>query len=166
MNNIYLVGFMGTGKTTVGKAISVKTGRVFKDLDDLIEERENKKISEIFLENTEEYFRKVESEVIADIGKKNDLIIATGGGAVINPLNYHNLKKSGILVTLAASPESIYERVTNSAHRPLLNVSNPLEEIKRLMFERAYYYIKSDYIIDTTDRSIDETVEQILELIK
>ena len=166
MNNVYIVGFMGTGKTTVGKGISARTGRDFKDLDDLIEERENKKISDIFFEHGEEYFRRVESEVIADVARQSDLVIATGGGAVMDSTNYQNLKKSGVLITLAASPETVYERVKNSSHRPLLNVPNPLEEIKRLMFERAYHYVKSDYIIDTTDKSVDEVVEEILGFIK
>jgi len=163
--NIYLVGFMGTGKSTVGRVLADKTGKIFRDLDDMIEDRENKKIVDIFEEKGEEYFRKLESEVIDEISKSKNFVVATGGGAVVNPINFKKLKESGVLISLAASPEAIYERVKDSKDRPLLNVGNPIEEIKRMMFERAYYYIKSDYIIETTDRSIEEIVEEILELI-
>lgn len=163
--NIYLVGFMGTGKSTVGRVLADKTGKIFRDLDDMIEDRENKKIVDIFEEKGEEYFRKLESEVIDEISKSKNFVVATGGGAVVNPINFKKLKESGVLISLAASSEAIYERVKDSKDRPLLNVGNPIEEIKRMMFERAYYYIKSDYIIETTDRSIEEIVEEILELI-
>lgn len=163
--NIYLVGFMGTGKSTVGRALADKTGKIFKDLDDIIEERENKKIVDIFEEKGEEYFRRLESEVIEEVSKSKNYVVATGGGAIVNPTNFQKLKESGVLISLAASPEAIYERVKDSKDRPLLNVENPIEEIKRMMFERAYYYIKSDHIIETTDRSIEQIVEEILELI-
>ncbi|MCB4203444.1 shikimate kinase [Deferribacterales bacterium Es71-Z0220] len=163
--NIYLVGFMGAGKSTVGRALADKTGKIFKDLDDIIEERENKKIVDIFEEKGEEYFRRLESEVIEEVSKSKNYVVATGGGAIVNPTNFQKLKESGVLISLAASPEAIYERVKDSKDRPLLNVENPIEEIKRMMFERAYYYIKSDHIIETTDRSIEEIVEEILELI-
>ncbi|MBC7197387.1 MAG: shikimate kinase, partial [Deferribacterales bacterium] len=162
--NIYLVGFMGTGKSTVGRALADKTGKIFKDLDDIIEERENKKIVDIFEEKGEEYFRRLESEVIEEVSKSKNYVVATGGGAIVNPTNFQKLKESGVLISLAASPEAIYERVKDSKDRPLLNVENPIEEIKRMMFERAYYYIKSDHIIETTDRSIEEIVEESLEL--
>jgi shikimate kinase len=165
MKNIYLVGFMGTGKSTVGRALAKRLDRVFKDLDDLIEEKENKKIAEIFEEKGEEYFRKIESEVINEISRKENFVIATGGGAVVNKENYKRLKESGVLISLAASPEEIYERTKNSKNRPLLNVQNPIEEIKRLMFERAYYYIKSDHIIDTTGLSVEDVVDEIMEII-
>ncbi|MDK2791249.1 MAG: shikimate kinase [Deferribacteres bacterium] len=165
MKNIYLVGFMGTGKSTVGRALAKRLDRVFKDLDDLIEEKENKKIAEIFEEKGEEYFRKIESEVINEISRKEKFVIATGGGAVVNEENYKRLKESGVLISLVASPEEIYERTKNSKNRPLLNVQNPIEEIKRLMFERAYYYIKSDHIIDTTGLSVEDVVDEIMEII-
>lgn len=165
MKNIYLVGFMGTGKSTVGRALAKRLDRVFKDLDDLIEEKENKKIAEIFEEKGEEYFRKIESEVINEISRKENFVIATGGGAVVNEENYKRLKESGVLISLVASPEEIYERTKNSKNRPLLNVQNPIEEIKRLMFERAYYYIKSDHIIDTTGLSVEDVVDEIMEII-
>jgi len=166
MKNIYLVGFMGTGKSTVGKALAKVLNKEFKDLDELIEERENRKIVEIFEKFGEQYFREVETAVVRDISEKEDLVIATGGGVVVNEENFSLLKKSGTLITLVASPETIYERIKDSIERPLLNVENPLDTIKRMMFERAYYYIKSDFIVETTDREIEDIISEICELIK
>lgn len=166
MKNIYLVGFMGTGKSTVGKALAKVLNKEFKDLDELIEERENRKIVEIFDQFGEQYFREVETAVVRDISEKEDLVIATGGGVVVNEENFSLLKKSGTLITLVASPETIYERIKDSIERPLLNVENPLDTIKRMLFERAYYYIKSDFIVDTTDREIEDIISEICELIK
>ena len=166
MKNIYLVGFMGTGKSTVGKALAKVLNKEFKDLDELIEERENRKIVEIFEKFGEQYFREVETAVVRDISEKEDLVIATGGGVVVNEENFSLLKKSGTLITLVASPETIYERIKDSIERPLLNVENPLDTIKRMLFERAYYYIKSDFIVDTTDREIEDIISEICELIK
>lgn len=166
MKNIYLVGFMGTGKSTVGKALAKVLNKEFKDLDELIEERENRKIVEIFEQFGEQYFREVETAVVREISEKENLVIATGGGVVVNEENFSLLKKSGTLITLVASPEAIYERIKDSIERPLLNVENPLDTIKRMLFERAYYYIKSDFIVDTTEREIDDIISEICELIK
>jgi len=166
MKNIYLVGFMGTGKSTVGKALAKVLNKEFKDLDELIEERENRKIVEIFDQFGEQYFREVETAVVRDISERENLVIATGGGVVVNEENFSLLKKSGTLITLVASPEAIYERIKDSTERPLLNVENPLDTIKRMLFERAYYYIKSDFIVDTTEREIDDIISEICELIK
>lgn len=166
MKNIYLVGFMGTGKSTVGKALAKVLNKEFKDLDELIEEREKIKIVEIFEQFGEQYFREVETAVVREISEKENLVIATGGGVVVNEENFSLLKKSGTLITLVASPEAIYERIKDSTERPLLNVENPLDTIKRMLFERAYYYIKSDFIVDTTEREIDDIISEICELIK
>jgi shikimate kinase len=166
MKNIYLVGFMGTGKSTVGKALAKVLNKEFKDLDELIEEREKIKIVEIFEQFGEQYFREVETAVVREISEKENLVIATGGGVVVNEENFSLLKKSGTLITLVASPETIYERIKDSIERPLLNVENPLDTIKRMLFERAYYYIKSDFIVDTTDREIEDIISEICELIK
>jgi shikimate kinase len=166
MKNIYLVGFMGTGKSTVGKALAKVLNKEFKDLDELIEERENRKIVEIFEQFGEQYFREVETAVVREISERENLVIATGGGVVVNEENFSLLKKSGTLITLVASPEAIYERIKDSIERPLLNVENPLDTIKRMLFERAYYYIKSDFIVDTTEREIDDIISEICELIK
>jgi shikimate kinase len=166
MKNIYLVGFMGTGKSTVGKALAKVLNKEFKDLDELIEEREKRKIVEIFEQFGEQYFREVETAVVREISERENLVIATGGGVVVNEENFSLLKKSGTLITLVASPEAIYERIKDSIERPLLNVENPLDTIKRMLFERAYYYIKSDFIVDTTEREIDDIISEICELIK
>lgn len=161
--NIYLIGFMGTGKTTVGKALASKLNKKFSDLDDLIVKKTGKQIVEIFREDGEDEFRKIETEVLKDINEKDDFVVATGGGVLTTEGNYEIMKSNGIIITLAASPEAIYERLKNDETRPLLMVDNVIDEIKRLMFERAPLYIKADYIVDTTERPIDEIVNEIVE---
>jgi len=166
MGNIILVGFMGTGKTTVGKALAKRLGYRFVDMDDIIEEREGMKISEIFEKKGEQYFRRGESEVAADIPLRSDLVVAAGGGAVINEENVRNMKKNGVMFCLFASPERIFERTKGHTHRPLLNVGDPLGKISELLAKRAEYYARADHRIDTTDLSVNEVVGRIEEHLK
>ena len=165
MKNIYIMGFMGTGKTTVGKALAKKLGKDFIDLDNEIELYEGMSINEIFEEKGEDYFRQIETKVLKEIAEKKDLIVSTGGGSIVTHGNLEIVKSSGILITLMASPEEILRRVSGNNDRPLLNVGNPLETIKKLLFERAPFYIKADYIIETTNKNIEEVVEEILEIL-
>ncbi|MCA1927802.1 MAG: shikimate kinase [Calditerrivibrio sp.] len=162
MKNIFFIGFMGTGKTTISKLVSEKLGMKWVDLDEIITKRENKNIVNIFKENGEQYFRELEREVLREIADEGGYVVSTGGGIVIVNENMEIMKKNGIVVTLAASPEVIFERVKDDQDRPLLQVSNPMEEIKRLMFERAHFYIKGDIIIDTSYGSPEELAEEII----
>ncbi|TYB33425.1 shikimate kinase [Flexistipes sinusarabici] len=162
MKNIYLLGFMGSGKTSVGKRLAEKKNMMFIDLDEKIEESEGMSIAEIFAEKGEEYFRDVEKKVLKELSAMDFCIVATGGGAVVDPENLQTMKDSGVTVSLLASPEIVYERVKNSNLRPLLNVENPIDEIKKLMFERAGFYIKSDIVVDTSDLSVDEAADEII----
>ncbi len=162
MKNIYIMGFMGTGKTSVGKALAEKLNKEFIDLDNEIELYEGMSISEIFEQKGEDYFRKIETEVLKEVADKENYIVSTGGGSIVTHGNLEIVKNSGILITLMASPEEILKRVSGNNDRPLLNVDDPLDAIKRLLFERAPFYIKADYIIETTEKSIDEVVEEIL----
>lgn len=166
MKNIILVGFMGTGKTAAGKSLARRLKMKFVDIDGLIEEREGMKISDIFASKGEPYFRKAEREIIEEISARSGLVIAAGGGAVIDEDNVKNLKSSGIMVCLAARPDKIFERTKGHVHRPLLNVSDPREKIAELLAKRAEYYARADHRIDTTDLSIDEVVTKIAELVK
>ncbi|KAA0258395.1 shikimate kinase [Deferribacter autotrophicus] len=163
--NIYLIGFMGTGKTTVGKILAEKLGRKFYDLDELIERKAGKSIRDIFIDDGEEHFRKIETEVLKEVAGGKGYIIATGGGLLTTEGNYEVMKESGVIITLAASAESIYERLKGDESRPLLMVENVIDEIKRLMFERAPLYIKADYIVDTSDVSPDEVAAEIMEFL-
>ncbi len=157
---------MGTGKTAVGRALARRLKMKFVDMDGLIEEREGMKISDIFASKGEPYFRKAEMEIVKEISAQPGLVIAAGGGAVIDEDNVKNLKSSGIMVCLAARPDKILERTKGHVHRPLLNVSDPREKISELLAVRAEYYARADHRIDTTDLSIDEVVKKIVEIAK
>ena len=141
--NIYLIGFMGVGKSTVAKMLSDKLDFELIDTDIEIEKRENRSINEIFSQNGEEYFREKEKELIEELSKKDNMIISCGGGIIKSDVNIVNMKKSGSVVLLEASPEIIYNRVKDDNNRPLL-VSNPgIEGIKKLMKEREESYNKA-----------------------
>ena len=160
-SNIVLVGFMGTGKSVVGKKLARALKREFIDTDKIIENRAGKTISDIFADDGEIYFRDLEAEVIRDISGKENSVIITGGGAVLRDENINNLKKNGIIFCLKALPEIIYNRVRNDIKRPLLQVENPLEKIKEMLEQRKKYYDKADYIIDTSEMTADEVVKEI-----
>lgn len=165
--NIVLVGFMGTGKTEVGMLLAQKLNMRFIDTDKLIEEREKDRIVRIFQVKGEEYFRKIEEEVIEEISNYKNCVIATGGGAVIREKNYLNLKKNGILICLTATPEEIYKRTLPKKDRPLLMKSkNVIETIRELLEIRKPYYQKADHTIDTTNKKVEKIVDEIMEIIK
>ena len=166
MKNIILFGFMGTGKTSIGKALSAKLGMEFADMDDLIESREKMTISAIFEKKGEPYFRQVECEVAEDVAKRSDLVVATGGGVVLNYDNVKTLESTGIGICLNASPETIYARVKNQRHRPLIAVENPLERIRQLLEYRQPFYAKVKHQVDTNLLTIDDIVEEIIEIIR
>lgn len=165
-NNIYLIGFMGTGKTVVGKKVAEIMGRFFLDIDVEIEKVFKCAISEIFDKYGEKEFRKKESDMLGSITGRSNLVVSTGGGIVLNIENLEKMKKSGLVVTLIARPEIICERLREDTSRPLLachDEKEKLEEIKRLLFMRAGLYIKGDYIIDTSDLDSDIVAQKIID---
>lgn len=166
MRNIYLLGFMGTGKTAVGKALAKRLSWKFLDLDDLIEEREGTKIVDIFAKKGEPYFRDVESQVLRETIDREDLVIACGGGIVLNEDNIKLIEDKDFAICLDAAPGVIYERTKKFAHRPLLNVENPQGRIKELLNKRAPFYAKVKTHIDTSDLNVEEVVDKIAEMIK
>ena len=139
-NNIVLCGFMGCGKSTVGKRVAKKLGFKFINGDTYIEQKESKTISEIFSENGEEYFRKVESDAMVELSKKSNTVIATGGGAVINPKSAESLKQTGLLIFIEVTPETVIERLKNDTTRPLLQQPDKETAIKELMLKRYPIY--------------------------
>lgn len=166
MDNIYLVGFMGTGKTTVGEILSRKLKREFVETDRIIEKKEGLGIPAIFSIKGEAYFRKVEKEVLKDIASKDNLVVSCGGGIVIDKYNITLLRKTGIMVCLKARPSVIYERTKSYKHRPLLNVKNPMERIKELLQERERFYKKAHIFIDTSDIPPQKVAEEITHRLK
>jgi 3-dehydroquinate synthase len=161
---IVLTGFMGTGKTSVGKELSRQLGYRFIDTDVLIEEREGKPISLIFKDKGEAYFRKLEQATVEEVSKIRNIVIATGGGIIKNRKNVENLGRRGIIVWLKADPEIILKRVmTEGGKRPLLDVKEPLEEINKLLSERLPLYRQADTSVDTNYITPQETAQEIME---
>ncbi|MCS7215593.1 MAG: shikimate kinase [Thermodesulfovibrio sp.] len=160
--NIILIGFMGTGKSTVGKLVSEKLRYIFIDIDELIEKTVGMKISEIFKRFGEARFRDIETEMIKLLIKKRGQVISTGGGVVLREENMLNLKKSGILFCLKANENTIFERIKNCKNRPLIQVENPQERIKKLMDERRPFYEQADFVIDTNGLSPEEVAITII----
>lgn len=166
MKNIYIVGFMGTGKTSAGKELAKRLSRDFLDLDNLIEEKEKMPIAEIFKQKGEPYFRKIEKEAVKEVSLKEDLVVSCGGGAVVDTENLARLKKSGVIICLKADVDTIIKRTKANLKRPLLNVENPRESIEKLLKEREPFYSQSDYAIDTTDINIKQAVDKIIKIIE
>lgn len=155
---------MGTGKTSVGRALGRQLGYRFIDTDTLIEEREGMPISLIFKKKGEDYFRRVERATVEEISLLSNVVIATGGGVIKNRNNVEDLGRKGIIVWLKADPEIILKRVmTEGGKRPLLDVEEPLSEIKKLLKERLPLYEQADLCIDTNYITQEETAREIIE---
>ena len=165
MKNIYIVGFMGTGKTVIGKILAQKLGKDFIETDEKIESRQGKKIVDIFSQNGEEYFRALEKEIIRKLSSQKDLVISCGGGLICNRENLELLKSTGLVFCLRASAETIHERTKKDKNRPLLNVNNSLDKIKNLLQERTSCYAQAHYAIDTEGISPDEIVRKIISIL-
>ena len=165
--NVALIGFMGVGKTAVGEALAKKLNRKFVELDLLIERKAGRSIPEIFQQDGEVAFRELEIEVTKEIAKEKYLVIACGGGIVLNKINIDRLKKEGIIVYLTASPRAILKRVSEEGQRPLLEVDNPTLTIRELLkFRKPFYERATDIKIDTSKLDIDSVVEQIISKVK
>lgn len=162
--NIALIGFMGTGKTTIATAVASRLNMRYVSTDELIEKREKRTINEIFTKSGEEYFRGVESEIIREACGMENTVIDAGGGAVMREENLKNLKSTGIVIALTADEKTIMERTKKYKHRPLLNVGDPKRKIKELLARRAPLYAKADYIVDTGKLTERQTVEKIIEI--
>ena len=137
---IYLTGFMGSGKSVVAKELRRALSFPMLDMDEEIERREKRSISEIFAAEGEGYFREVETAVLRDLSGRDILIIACGGGVILREENRRIMKESGTTVYLSAKPETIYSRVFQSTTRPLLRGKKSVEEIREMMEERRPYY--------------------------
>ena len=164
MPNIVLVGFMGTGKTVVGQELSKNLNMPMIDTDDVIEEDSGMIISDIFAQLGEPHFRDLESEAVRKVSRLDGYVISAGGGAVIRESNVQEFKKNGIVFCLSATPETIFKRVSYETHRPLLQTENPMKRIRELLEQRAPYYARSDYTIETSKRSVSDIASEIAQI--
>ncbi len=162
IRNIALCGFMGTGKSSVGRLVAEQLRYAFLDTDTVIEARAGKTISQIFEEEGEPAFREWERRIVKELSLRDRTIISTGGGLVIDPENLASLKEHALVVCLWATPESIWSRVKNQNHRPLLKEADPLESIRRLLKERGPFYKQANVLLSTDLRSPREVAQQVL----
>lgn len=163
--NIFLIGFMGSGKSTIARLLAKETGKELIEMDETIEKEAGCSINRIFEAHGEVYFRNLESELVARISNKGGAVVSCGGGAVLREENVVNMRKNGTIVYLSATPETIYKRVRNSTHRPLLNGNMNVEYITQLMEKRLpIYEAAADEVVVVDDREKSQIVEKILEL--
>lgn len=161
--NIVLIGFMGTGKSTVSDYLHTAYDMETADTDQMIEEREGKSISAIFSENGEEYFRNLETELLMELQARENTVISCGGGAALRERNVQEMKKIGKIVLLSASPEVILQRVSENDDRPLLRGNKNVEFISQMMEQRrGKYEAAADLTIDTGSRTIEEVCTEIM----
>lgn len=161
IRNLSLIGFMGCGKTSVGRAAAELLDFEFVDTDELIEARNGKRIAQIFEQEGEAAFRKLEEQIVRELADSRRLIIATGGGLPTHQPNLDSLKQHALVVCLWASPEKIYERVKSQSHRPLLNVPDPPARIRELLEQRMPFYKQADVMVSSDGRTIREVAQQL-----
>lgn len=161
--NVILIGFMGTGKTSVGKRLAKRLGWKFVDVDALVEASAKMPIAKVFSERGEVVFRRLERRHISRIAHGRHQVVSTGGGAFVNPKNRSLLRASGTVVCLTAKPSVILKRVSHKLKLlPMLSgVVKPLTRIQGLLEQRAPAYAQADMTIDTSHLSVDEIVERI-----
>lgn len=161
--NIVLIGFMGTGKSTVGRDLAQKLEMSYVDTDAMIQEKTGMAISEIFEKHGEPYFRDIESQVVEVVSGLKNTIILCGGGVVLNTKNVENLRKNGKLVLLKAKPETIMERLYEDETRPVLKGYFSLEGLQQLMKTRNDHYNSAAHIVvETDEKSVDAISSQII----
>jgi len=170
---IYLAGFMGSGKSTIGPIVANSLGWNFADLDKVIEKKLNKKIGDIFAEKGETDFRKLEREILKEISLPENMIISLGGGTIVNQKIIDFMKSKGKIIFLEASPESFYKRLRFKNDRPILKNENDetlsQEELKNrinnLLNYRSKFYNQADFKIQTDGISIGKTVDKLVKII-
>jgi shikimate kinase len=163
IHNLALIGFMGTGKSSVGRLAAAQLHFELVDTDALIEARAGKTISRLFAEEGEPAFRAYEQAVVRDLADRRGLVVATGGGLVTHGDNLASLKSHAFVVGLWASPETIWERVRHQSHRPLLQGPDPQARIRELLAEREPFYRAADLLVNTCSRSLREIAQLVLE---
>lgn len=169
--NIFLIGFRGAGKSFIGKILAQRLNKKYIDADEYLEQKEGKTIKDIFTESGEETFREIESRVIAELCLQNNLIVATGGGVVLNVENVDRMKKCGVAILLEADADTLFERIKGDVgtktKRPSLTQFDEYQEIKHLLEKRKPLYDKAaDFVVNTAQISIDEAANEIMSFIE
>lgn len=162
IHNLALIGFMGTGKSCVGRLVASALHFDYLDTDQVIEFRAHKSISQIFEQDGESVFRDWERRVVEELTPRRKTVISTGGGLPANEANLASLKTHALVVCLWASPETIFERVRGHSHRPLLNEPDPLAKIRQLLTAREGFYRQADVLVNTEVRSVREVAIQVI----
>ena len=166
-DNIFLVGLMGAGKTTIGRLLAKHLHKTFYDSDHEIERRTGVNIPLIFEVEGEAGFRKRESAVIEELVGKDNIVLATGGGAVLSSINRESLKRNGVVIYLRANVHELWQRTRNDKNRPLLKGPDPLTKLKQLFTERDPIYTEvATYVIETEGETVNSIITRIEQLIR
>jgi len=160
--NIILIGFMGTGKTTIGRALADQLKRDFVDMDAELEACAGKPIPRIFAEDGEPEFRRMERNLVAELSRRSNLVIAAGGGVVLDPDNIRDFSATGHVICLKALPDEIIRRVSGSSHRPLLEQGDKGARIRKLLCQRQPLYDAIPCKVDTTGKAPAEILGLVL----
>jgi shikimate kinase len=171
---IFLTGFMGAGKSTIGPILANTIGWDSCDLDLIIEKKIGKKVRQIFEQDGEKFFRKIETAILEELSRKNNLVVSLGGGTMSNEENLAILKNSGVIIYLKASTDSFYKRLRYKRDRPSLGINESedftkeklVSRINNLMEDRVKYYEQANIIVNTDNSTVGQTVDKIVNLLK
>jgi shikimate kinase len=166
LKNIFLTGFMGCGKTSVGRVLSERLGYDFVDLDEAVVALAGASVKEIFASQGEPAFRRLESEALQRVASRTGVVVSTGGGAVIAPLNRAVMRRAGCIVNLTATVEAIAARLTGDSERPLLQGDASAERIRNMLETREQFYADADLRIDSTAKTVEAVTAEILDALK
>ena len=163
---LWLVGMMGSGKSTIGRRVASRVGADFVDTDELVAAVTDSSIAELWSEEGEEEFRRLESQMLASAASDDGVVVATGGGAVLDPANIDLMRSSGLVIWLEASPETLAARVGSDGSRPLVaDADDPARALAELLESRRDQYVgAAHHRIPTDGRETDEIAEQVIEL--
>jgi shikimate kinase len=164
--NLALIGFMGTGKTSVGRLVAEQLRFDYLDTDEVIQTRAGRTITDIFARDGEAAFRALEQRLVEELAGYTKTVISTGGGLPVNPVNLTSLKTHALVLCLWTSAEKIWERVRNQTHRPLLQGPDPQAKIRELLAAREPFYRQADVLVNTNIRSVREVAQQVVHQFK
>lgn len=167
MNNIFLIGFMGCGKSTVALQLSKQYGMHVLEMDQMIVEQQNMSIADIFEQHGEVYFRDLETKLLENISPQSNQVVSCGGGVVLRAENVELMKQRGKIVLLRAKPETILERVKHDTNRPLLKGNKNVDFIQSMMEQRCLKYEQAaDYVVETDNKSASLICAEIMKQVQ